>query len=375
MAHVFRHEVFFRLQHLGLNTLFAQEFDKRLVARVSLERAVELDGTFFHLFLVAACHFLLSFDQEFGAKVFLCINNHFYVRAELFEQLFLTAGDRTGDDQRRTGIIDQYGVDLIDNRIVVFALYQVVRADRHIVAQVVETEFVVRTECDICIVSRTTGIGVRLVFVDTVNGKPVEHIERAHPFRVTFGQVVVYGYDMHTITCQRVQEYRQGCHQCFTFTGRHFRNLTFMQNDTTEQLDIVVDHVPGYFVTAGNPMVVVEGFVAVNFHKVEFGSQVAVEVVCCHFDRFVLCETASRIFHDGEYFRKRFFQYDFHLFCDFFFDLVYFSPDRFTFFQFFVVDAFAQFFHFGAFIGYIVLDTLFDLVCFCTKLVVRELLD
>ena len=37
VAHIFRHEVFFRLQHLCLDTLFAQEFNQRFVTRISLE--------------------------------------------------------------------------------------------------------------------------------------------------------------------------------------------------------------------------------------------------------------------------------------------------------------------------------------------------
>ena len=122
-------------------------------------------------------------------------------------------------------------------------------------------------------------------------------------------------------------------------------------------------------------MVVIDGLVAVDFHKVVFGSQVTVEVICRYFDRFVFRKTASRIFHDRKDFWKYLFQYHFHLFSDILFDLVNFCPDRFTFFQFLVVDAFAQFFHFSAFIGYVILDTLFDFISFCTKLVIRELLD
>ena len=52
-------------------------------------------------------------------------------------------------------VVDQYGVHLIDDGIVMLALYQVFRADRHIVTQVVETEFVVRSERDICLISLT----------------------------------------------------------------------------------------------------------------------------------------------------------------------------------------------------------------------------
>ena len=43
----------------------------------------------------------------------------------------------------------------------------------------------------------------------------------------------------------------------FTFTGRHFSNLTFVQYDTTEQLYVVVDHIPGDFVTTCQPRMVV----------------------------------------------------------------------------------------------------------------------
>ena len=176
VTHVFRHEIFFRLQHLGFYALFAQEFDQCLVARISFEGTVQLDRTFFHLFLIAACHFLLGFDQHLGTKVFLCVYDYFHVRTELFEQLLFAARDRTGNNQRCTGIVDQHGVDLIDDGVVVFALYQVVRADRHIVTQIVETEFVVRTECDVGIVSGTAGVGVRLMLVDTVYRQSVEHI-------------------------------------------------------------------------------------------------------------------------------------------------------------------------------------------------------
>ena len=92
------------------------------------------------------------------------------------EQLFFTAGDRAGNDQRCTGIVDQYGVDLIDNGIVVLALNQVVRADRHIVTQVVETEFVVGSECDIAIISSLAGCTVRFVLVNAIHRKAMEHI-------------------------------------------------------------------------------------------------------------------------------------------------------------------------------------------------------
>ena len=115
----------------------------------------------------------------------------------------------------------------------------------------------------------------------------MEHIERAHPFGVTFGQIVVYGYHMYTVSGQCVEEYGEGSHQCLTFTRCHFGDLTFMQYDATEQLYIVVYHVPDNFRTACLPVVLPDGFVAFNAYEVFRGSQVTVEFGSRHYDFFI----------------------------------------------------------------------------------------
>lgn len=56
---------------------------------------------------------------------------------------------RAGDDQRRTGLVDEDGVDLVDDGEVVAALDELVLGPRHVVAQVVETELVVRAVRDV----------------------------------------------------------------------------------------------------------------------------------------------------------------------------------------------------------------------------------
>ena len=87
----------------------------------------------------------------------------------LLEHLVVALGYRTGDDERSTGIVDKHGVNLIDNGIVVGTLHEVVGRVGHIVAQVVKTEFIVSTECDVGLISHTALVGVRLMLVDTVN--------------------------------------------------------------------------------------------------------------------------------------------------------------------------------------------------------------
>ncbi|MPM57033.1 hypothetical protein SDC9_103851 [bioreactor metagenome] len=109
------------------------------------------------------------------------------------------------------------------------------------------------------------------MFVDTIYGKPVEHINRPHPFRVTFRQVIVYRYHVNSPVRKGIKKYRQGCYQCFSFTRCHFGNFTLVQHYTSKQLHIVVHHVPGYFVTPGNPVILIDSLIAFDMYKVVLG--------------------------------------------------------------------------------------------------------
>ena len=188
----------------------------------------------FHIFFLIGCNQTLRISKILCCQFALCFNQTFYQRTKYFKQLFVTFRNRTRNDQRSTCIINQYGVDLIDDSIIMLALYKIFRADSHIITQVVETKFVIGTECDICHVSTATCFRIRLMLIDTVYTQAMEHIERAHPFRVTLSQIVIDCNHVYTITCQGIQEYRQCSNQGFTFTGSHFRNLTLMQYNTTK---------------------------------------------------------------------------------------------------------------------------------------------
>ena len=96
----------------------------------------------------------------------------------------------------------------------------------------------------------------------------MEHVKRTHPFGVTFGEVIIHGNYVYAVSGQCVEEYRECSHQCFTFTGCHFRNLTFMQNDTTKELYIVVNHVPQCIVTTGYPVILIDGLVAFDAYEI-----------------------------------------------------------------------------------------------------------
>ena len=188
----------------------------------------------FLIFLVIRCNQAFGIGQILGSQSTLSFYQPFNQRTKHLKQLLVAFRYRTRNNQRSTRIINQYRVYLIDDGIIMFTLYQVFGAGSHIITQVVETELVIGTERDIGHVCTTTCSRVRLMLVDTIYAQTMEHIERAHPFRVTFSQIIVHGYYMNTVTGQCVQKYRQSSYQCLTFTGRHFGNLTLMQHYATE---------------------------------------------------------------------------------------------------------------------------------------------
>ena len=68
---------------------------------------------------------------------------------ELDEPAVRLARGRTRDDERRARLVDEDRVDLVDDREEVAALHHVARLPRHVVAQVVEAELVVRAVRDV----------------------------------------------------------------------------------------------------------------------------------------------------------------------------------------------------------------------------------
>ena len=225
---VLLHVDFLGLEHTGFDALLAEELNQRLVLGQALVTAVQGKEALFLFFLVIRSNQAFGIGKVLRSQLLLCFYQTFHLRTELLEELVVAFGNRAGDNQRSTGVVNQYRVYLIDDGIIVLTLYKVFRADSHIVTQVVEAEFVVRTESDVGKISLAACVGVGLVSVDAIHAQAVEHIERAHPFGVTFCQIVVHGYYVHAVSGQCVEEYGQGGHQGLTFTGCHFRNLAFV---------------------------------------------------------------------------------------------------------------------------------------------------
>ena len=83
---------------------------------------------------------------------------------------------------------------------------------------------------------------------------------------------------MYAVACEGVKEYWERSHQGLTFTSGHLSNLTLVEHHATYELHIIVGHIPLNHVAACHPLVLVNGVVAVNCHKVKLGGQMTVKI-------------------------------------------------------------------------------------------------
>lgn len=109
----------------------------------------------------------------------------------------------------------------------------------HVVAQIIEAEFVVGRVGDV------GRIGVVALFVgqsvhDAAHLQAEKFVNLAHPAGVALGQIVVDGDDVDTLAFERVEIDRQCGHQGFAFAGLHFGDHAIVQHHAAQQLNIEV---------------------------------------------------------------------------------------------------------------------------------------
>ena len=146
---------------------------------------------------------------------------------------------RAGNDQRRPRLVDQDRVDLVDDSVVERPVGHVLAAKLHVVAQIVEAQFVVGAVGDVA------GIGLLVPLVaeavdDASDAETQERVDLPHPFGVALGEVVVDGDHVHPLAGQRVEIDRQGGDQGLALAGLHFRDHAAVQHDAAHQLDVEV---------------------------------------------------------------------------------------------------------------------------------------
>ena len=99
-------------------------------------------------------------------------------RVVLLEGRRRSVAHRPGDDQGRTGLVDEDRVHLVDDGVPVTALDPLLQGVDHVVPEIVEAELVVGPVCDVRGVRRGALGRVRLVLVDAVHrdavGRPLQ---------------------------------------------------------------------------------------------------------------------------------------------------------------------------------------------------------
>ena len=161
-------------------------------------------GTVFGLLLLEPRHQLVDLEIELGV-------------------LF----GRAGNDQRRARLVDEDGVDFVDDGECQLALHAIIEAEGEVVAQVVEAEFVVGAVGDVAGIGRAL-LGRVLLVLDDADRETEEVVDGPHPVRVALRQVFVDGDDVDAIAGERVQIRGQRRHQRLAFAGAHLGDAAFV---------------------------------------------------------------------------------------------------------------------------------------------------
>ncbi len=148
-------------------------------------------------------------------------------------------GHHPADDERRARLVDQDGVHLVDDGVRVPPLDHVVQLHRHVVAKVVESEFVVRAVGDVRTVSRFA-FGRHHLGLDQPDRRAERPEDGSHPLRVALGQVVVDRDDMHACAGQRVEVRRHGRGERLALTGLHLGDVAVVQRGRAHHLHVEV---------------------------------------------------------------------------------------------------------------------------------------
>src|SRR5664280_488236 len=161
------------------------------------------------------------------------------------------------------------------------------------------------------------------MLINTIYRQAMEFIDRAHPFRVAFRKVIINCYNMHSPACQSIKENRKSCNNCFSFTGSHLCDLPLMKGNTTNELNIIMDHIPGYLISSGNPLIAPKSFAAVDCYAFPCSSQIPVILSCRDLKYTVLLKSFCCLFNNCKSPWNKLIQCYFQLFVDLFFNLIY----------------------------------------------------
>ena len=158
------------------------------------------------------------------------------------------------DDERGAGLINENGVDLVDDGVVMAALDLLLAAGRHaIITQVVEAELAVRSVGDVALVLGAALLR-GLVVLDDAGGEPEEGVELAHALGVSACKVIVHRHDMDAASGEGIEVDGERSDKGLTLAGGHLGDASLVEHHAADQLDVEVNHVPSVLVVADHEL-------------------------------------------------------------------------------------------------------------------------
>src|SRR6185369_1156859 len=147
-----------------------------------------------------------------------------------------------GNDQRRSRLVDQNRINLVDDREVMTTLHTRGEVKLHIVAQVIKAKLVIGAVSDI---SGVRGLALEVVHVvlNTTDFKTEEAMDLAHPLGVARSEIVVNRNDVNTTTTrQRIQVRGQSGDKSLALARAHLGDLALVEHDAADHLHVEVTH-------------------------------------------------------------------------------------------------------------------------------------
>ena len=209
------------------------------------------------------CHaggFFLALGEEFLGIGDEFIDVGCLLADELFdkrlEAVVLVRRDRcrTADDERGAGLINEDGINLVHDGVVMAALDLLLAAGCHaIVTEVVEAELAVRSVGDVALVLGTALLR-GLVVLDNAGGEAQEGVELAHALGVTPCEVIVHRHDMDAAPGEGIEVDGERGDEGLSLAGGHLGDASLVEHHAADQLDVEMDHVPGVLVVTDHEL-------------------------------------------------------------------------------------------------------------------------
>ena len=141
----------------------------------------------------------------------------------------------TGNDQRSTCLIDQNGVNLVDDTVVKVTLYQLLLVDNHVITKVIESKLIIGNISNITVISCAALFRLHVIQNNT-NGQAKESVNLSHLISITFRKVIIDCDNVNTFAFQGIQIGWQCSYKGLTFTSFHLGNTTLVKYDSTDEL-------------------------------------------------------------------------------------------------------------------------------------------